>query len=120
MSSITNPVTSSSSVASAASKAASTATGSGGVADESTFLTLLVAQLKNQDPMSPADSTQFVTQLAQFSSLEQLTNINTNVGAIEQVVAPAAAAGTSSSGSTSSGTNSSSSTSNSNISSLLG
>ena len=35
------------------------------------FLTLLVTQLKNQDPMSPADGTQFVTQLAQFSSLEQ-------------------------------------------------
>jgi flagellar basal-body rod modification protein FlgD len=115
MSSITSPITSSSSVAAAASKAVSSTSASGGVANESTFLTLLVAQLKNQDPMSPADSTQFVTQLAQFSSLEALTNINTNVGAIEQVVAPAAAAGTSSSGSSSSGN-----TSNSNISALLG
>ena len=35
------------------------------------FLQLLVAQLKNQDPFNPTDSTQFVTQLAQFQQLEQ-------------------------------------------------
>ncbi len=40
------------------------------------FLKLLVAQLKNQDPQSPADSSQMAAQLAQFSSVEQLTNIN--------------------------------------------
>jgi flagellar basal-body rod modification protein FlgD len=38
---------------------------------EQMFLQLLVAQLKNQDPMNPADGMQFVTQLAQFSQLEQ-------------------------------------------------
>jgi flagellar basal-body rod modification protein FlgD len=58
---------------------------------EGTFLTLLVAQLKNQDPLSPTDSTQFVGELAQFSSLEQLMNINTGVTAISGVVAPATA-----------------------------
>jgi flagellar basal-body rod modification protein FlgD len=36
-----------------------------------TFLTLLTTQLKNQDPLSPQDSTQWVTQLVQFSSVEQ-------------------------------------------------
>lgn len=41
------------------------------LANESTFLTLLVSQLKNQDPASPMDGTTFVTQLAQFSDLEQ-------------------------------------------------
>src|SRR5208337_2798444 len=46
------------------------------LATESTFLKLLVAQIQNQDPTQPADSMQYVTQLAQFSSLEQLININ--------------------------------------------
>ncbi len=40
------------------------------LANKSTFLLLLVAQLKNQDPRNPADGTQFVAQLAQFTSLE--------------------------------------------------
>lgn len=43
------------------------------------FLQLLVTQLKNQDPLSPMDNTAFVAQLAQFSSLEQLSNMNTSL-----------------------------------------
>jgi flagellar basal-body rod modification protein FlgD len=46
------------------------------LATEDTFLQLMVAQLKNQDPTSPIDSTQFLSQLAQFSQLEQLIDIN--------------------------------------------
>jgi flagellar basal-body rod modification protein FlgD len=40
------------------------------------FLKLLVAQLKHQDPLKPQDNTQFVAELAQFSSLEQTMGIN--------------------------------------------
>ena len=46
------------------------------------FLMLLVAQLQNQDPMNPQDATEFTAQLAQFSSLEQLTNVNENLGGL--------------------------------------
>ncbi len=47
---------------------------------QDTFLKLLVEQLKNQDPMAPQDSAQFVAQLAQFNSLEQLISINARLG----------------------------------------
>jgi len=44
---------------------------------KSQFLTLLVEQLKGQNPLDPKDGTEFVSQLAQFSSLEELINIRT-------------------------------------------
>ena len=40
------------------------------------FLQLLVAQMANQDPLSPASDTEFIAQLAQFSSLEQIQSLN--------------------------------------------
>ncbi len=43
------------------------------------FLKLLVAQLQHQDPGNPMDSSQFMGQLAQFSSLEQMTNVATSI-----------------------------------------
>ncbi len=43
------------------------------------FLNLLLQQLSHQDPLNPMDSTQFTTQLAQFTSLEELSNINTTL-----------------------------------------
>ncbi|WP_026869923.1 flagellar hook assembly protein FlgD [Inquilinus limosus] len=44
--------------------------------DYQTFLKLLTAQLKNQDPLAPMDATQFVSQLATFSQVEQLVSAN--------------------------------------------
>ncbi len=43
------------------------------------FLQLLVAQLTHQDPLEPMDDTQFIAELAQFSSLEQLQNMNESI-----------------------------------------
>lgn len=48
------------------------------------FLQLLTAQIRNQDPLSPLDSTQFVEQLATFSTLEQQVTSNTNLEGIAQ------------------------------------
>jgi flagellar basal-body rod modification protein FlgD len=61
------------------SASTSTASDPTSLATENTFLQLMVAQLKNQDPTAPTDSTQFLTQLAQFSQLEQLINIRTEL-----------------------------------------
>jgi len=59
--------------------AASNSTSSSSLANESTFLQLLVAQIKNQDPTQPMDSTAFLSQLAQFSQLEQLVGIRQDI-----------------------------------------
>jgi flagellar basal-body rod modification protein FlgD len=59
--------------------------------DLNSFLTLLTSQLKNQDPLSPMDSTQFTNQLVQFSQVEQQININSNlsnlIGLTQQSIA---------------------------------
>jgi len=66
----------------AANAAITTASQSEDVLGREDFLTLLVAQLQNQDPLSPDDPTQFTAQLAQFSSLEQLFNLNDTMEAL--------------------------------------
>ena len=58
---------------------ANTSGSTGALANESTFLQLLVAQIKNQDPTQPMDSTAFLSQLAQFSQLEQLVGIRQDI-----------------------------------------
>jgi flagellar basal-body rod modification protein FlgD len=46
------------------------------------FLTLMLAQLKNQDPTSPVDSNTFLTQLAQLSEVQGITSLNTSFSAL--------------------------------------
>jgi flagellar basal-body rod modification protein FlgD len=64
---------------SSTSTSTSTSSDSTATVDTSDFLQLLVAQLQNQDPLNPIDNQDFVTQLATFSSLQQLISINTAV-----------------------------------------
>ena len=52
--------------------------------DYDAFLTLLVAQLKNQDPTNPTDSGEYLAQLASFSSVEQQIQTNTKLDSIIQ------------------------------------
>jgi flagellar basal-body rod modification protein FlgD len=72
------------STASTSGTGATTGTGKGkenDVVNQAEFMKLLIAQLQNQDPLNPLDSANFSAQLAQFSSLEQLTQINDKLGA---------------------------------------
>lgn len=55
--------------------------------DKDAFLTLLVTQMKNQDPLEPTANEDFIAQLAQFSSLEEMQDVNSNLvslGALQQ------------------------------------
>jgi len=61
------------------SSSTSSASSTGSLANESTFLQLLMAQVQNQDPTNPADPAQFVGELVSFSQLEQLLGINQGV-----------------------------------------
>ena len=70
--------TSTTSTSAPATKAANTVLG------KDDFLKLLVGQLKNQDPLNPTTDTDFIGQMAQFSQLEQTTNMAT---ANEQLIA---------------------------------
>lgn len=75
------------------------------LATKDTFLQLLVAQMRNQDPLQPTDGVQFLTQLAQFSSLEKSIELKDEVvnvrKAIEDLTALVKQQSTSSTGDTS-------------------
>src|SRR3979490_1478203 len=65
----------------------SPANGSGSITSGATlggtdFLTLMLAQLKNQDPTSPVDSNTFLNQLAQLSTVQGITQLNTSFGSL--------------------------------------
>jgi flagellar basal-body rod modification protein FlgD len=85
-------------------------TNSGNAAASSTnitsndFLTLLVSELKNQDPTQPTDPNQYITQLAQVNSLQQLISINKGIGTLDGALSGTSSPSTGSSGSGSSTT----------------
>lgn len=73
-----------------------TVTSNDNIMGKDDFLNLLVAQLEAQDPLNPMDSTGFTAQLAQFSSLEQLQNINialSDIGTSQSVLTSSQAVG---------------------------
>ncbi|MFW6380947.1 MAG: flagellar hook capping FlgD N-terminal domain-containing protein [Bacillota bacterium] len=53
--------------------------------DKDAFFELLVTQMKHQDPLNPMDNTKFMSQMAQFSSLEQMNNMNESMGKFLEV-----------------------------------
>jgi flagellar basal-body rod modification protein FlgD len=63
-----------------ASNGLSTTIPAGGSSDKDMFLQLLVAQMKYQDPMNPTDSSQFLAQSAQFTSLEKMQSVSDRTG----------------------------------------
>lgn len=84
------------------------------LASEQTFLKLFVAQLQNQDPLDPnqQDPTQMVSELAQFSQLEQLVNIGSQTGSIDKYLTGTDAAATPASTSSQTGQTNSTQTNN--------
>ena len=83
----TSAVSSSAASQAAASSTDSTSAITGSInMDKNDFLQLLMAQLQNQDPMSPEDPKDFVSQLAQFSSLEQQINTNSNLSDLSTAI----------------------------------
>ncbi len=69
--------------------AAATSAGKKSEVTKDAFMQLLVAQIKNQDPLNPTDGVQFLTQLAQFTELEQLIGMRGDVQAIASALNPA-------------------------------
>jgi len=66
------------------SSAGSPAASASAASDQDMFLQLLVAQLKNQDPLNPVDGTTFVTQLAEFQQLDTSISTGSDVSSILQ------------------------------------
>jgi flagellar basal-body rod modification protein FlgD len=78
--SLMNSLTNTSSAAPKRTPASAVDTGQ--IANKETFLKLLVAQIKNQNPLNPTDGAAFLTQLAQFSELEQMMGMRTDLQTI--------------------------------------
>lgn len=78
---MTSPISSASSGIPTSSDTSWSIAGAGGKLGKQEFLQMLVTQLRYQDPMNPMDGQQFAAQLAQFSSVEQLVQLNEQLAA---------------------------------------
>lgn len=74
-----NNSTSTQATAQVAEKKSSTISANNSALGKDAFLQILVAQLQNQDPLSPMEDKDFIAQMAQFSSLEQMQDLNKNM-----------------------------------------
>lgn len=72
-------VTNNTSTSAADTGTTSTKNSSNDLANKDVFLKLMIEQIKNQDPLNPTDSAQFMGQLAQFSQLEQLVAMRQDI-----------------------------------------
>lgn len=85
----TGTTDSSSASNSAASASSAITNAAGGAMGKDEFVKLLITQMKNQDPMNPMDGKDLAAQLAQFSSVEQLININAKLDGLSTLLTPA-------------------------------
>jgi flagellar basal-body rod modification protein FlgD len=76
------PSVSDSSASGTTSSTSSTTTNKSNALGQDDFMTMLLAQLQNQDPLNPMNGADFAAQLAQFSSLQQLSNLNQTMSSL--------------------------------------
>jgi len=88
VSGLTQPTTSAAATTSSAGSTSSSSSSNANPLGSVNFLSLLTAQLQNQDPMSPVDDSQFTTQIAELSTVDSITQLNANFSqllALQQV-----------------------------------
>jgi flagellar basal-body rod modification protein FlgD len=77
-----NPSYTGATAATSSSDTSASGAAAGATLGGTNFLTLMLAQLKNQDPTSPVDSNQFLNQLASLSTVQGITQLNTSFGSL--------------------------------------
>ncbi len=80
----TSPINFSGNTSAAGNPASTQPNGVSTLANENVFLQLLVAQLRYQDPTQPADGTQFVTQLAEFTNVSNTTEMTSDLDSMNK------------------------------------